>query len=442
MQLQKSSLRFRSDGWSENVSRLTGLRLLSRVGRSGAKYTICPRPGFYTRAAGVAVGFGAGWDVCSCISGERRIPAGAAHFLEHILFKKNDRNIADEMGDRGASCNAETGLSYTAYYFDCPTNFDENLSSLMDIVFDSTLTVETVEAERGIILAEYYQYIDSPHVKAMLALRRSLFGDGNFGSEIAGTPDSIGVMTQKDLAELHSAFYTPPALHFVAVGDIDEREFMETVERRIAGLPSYGKPPEKKVELSSVVDTTRIEFTDNTPRPLMGIAYRFSLPSIEDDERRRKVGLALSLGTKLLFGDSSALYTELLDSGLADESFSHVISADGEQGYLILGSGTNDPDALCSKLESALSTKNLRLAINDRALDVAKRRFAGKAVFATGSIGSTLGMLLGPASGRFPVKRLNEDFIESVTVRQLVSVLRRSLSEFPPARVLVRPRGD
>ncbi|RKY17365.1 MAG: hypothetical protein DRP90_06795, partial [Planctomycetota bacterium] len=58
-------------------------------------YTFCPRPGFATKGAAVVFAFGAGWDALETEEGRLAAPSGAAHYLEHVLFKRAGEDLSD-----------------------------------------------------------------------------------------------------------------------------------------------------------------------------------------------------------------------------------------------------------------------------------------------------------------------------------------------------------
>src|SRR5690625_4583636 len=45
------------------------------------------------------------------------VPKGIAHFLEHKLFEKEDRDVFTDFSENGASANAFTSFTKTAYLF-------------------------------------------------------------------------------------------------------------------------------------------------------------------------------------------------------------------------------------------------------------------------------------------------------------------------------------
>src|SRR5687768_13146805 len=79
------------------------------------------------------------------------VPDGIAHFLEHKLFEKEDRDVFQDFGKQGAASNAFTSFTRTAYLFSCTSNVEVNLQTLLDFVQDPYFTEQTVEKEKGII---------------------------------------------------------------------------------------------------------------------------------------------------------------------------------------------------------------------------------------------------------------------------------------------------
>ncbi|MDZ4132111.1 MAG: insulinase family protein, partial [Dethiobacteria bacterium] len=91
------------------------------------------------------------------------LPDGVAHFLEHKLFEDDRGNVFDRFAALGASANAFTSFTQTTYLFSCTSNFEENLTQLLDFVQEPYFTEQTVQKEQGIIGQEIKMYEDHPH---------------------------------------------------------------------------------------------------------------------------------------------------------------------------------------------------------------------------------------------------------------------------------------
>lgn len=70
-------------------------------------------------------------------------PAGVAHFLEHKMFEDEDGNALQKFACTGASPNAFTSHTMTAYHFSCTDRFEENLKILLNSCSRRTSRMKT-----------------------------------------------------------------------------------------------------------------------------------------------------------------------------------------------------------------------------------------------------------------------------------------------------------
>ena len=116
-------------------------------------------PGVRSAAVGIWVGVGSRDETPSV--------AGAAHYLEHLLFKGTARRtaaqIAEEIDAVGGELNAFTAKEHTCYYVhvlddDLPLAID----LLSDVVFSATMADKDIELERSVVLEEIAMRDDDP----------------------------------------------------------------------------------------------------------------------------------------------------------------------------------------------------------------------------------------------------------------------------------------
>ena len=126
----------------------------TRTLANGLRICYLPKEGFSKTFAILATDFGS-VDASFTFEGKRYdTPAGVAHFLEHKMFEDEDGNALQKFARTGASPNAFTSHTMTAYHFSCTDRFEENLKILLKFVFTPYFTDENVEKERGIINQE------------------------------------------------------------------------------------------------------------------------------------------------------------------------------------------------------------------------------------------------------------------------------------------------
>lgn len=106
--------------------------------------------------------------------------AGAAHFIEHMLFKGtaslSSAELAGRMDDIGAEANAFTSRDCTNYYMRVlDKRMPEAAELLADMLFNSRFDEGDMSTERGVILDEMRMYEDMPDDVANEMLVRTCF---------------------------------------------------------------------------------------------------------------------------------------------------------------------------------------------------------------------------------------------------------------------------
>src|SRR5690554_5344108 len=106
------------------------------IGKAGSGLTciFLPKPGFKRKFAVLATPYGA-INRRVQVDGEEFVtPAGIAHFLEHKMFEDPETSIENIFASYGASTNAFTTHTMTAYLFSTAENFYDCLDLLLDFV--------------------------------------------------------------------------------------------------------------------------------------------------------------------------------------------------------------------------------------------------------------------------------------------------------------------
>ncbi|WP_317951263.1 EF-P 5-aminopentanol modification-associated protein YfmH, partial [Rossellomorea marisflavi] len=132
-----------------------------------------------------------------------KVPDGIAHFLEHKLFEKEDGDVFQQFSKQGASANAFTSFTRTAYLFSSTTNVERNLETLIDFVQDPYFTEKTVEKEKGIIGQEITMYDDNPDWRLYFGVIENMYKNHPVKIDIAGTIESITPITKDMLYQCY-----------------------------------------------------------------------------------------------------------------------------------------------------------------------------------------------------------------------------------------------
>ncbi|MHC4841116.1 MAG: EF-P 5-aminopentanol modification-associated protein YfmH, partial [Planctomycetota bacterium] len=202
----------------------------------GMKILVAPRPGFSKKVAFVVARYGSidsQWKVHDKKVG---VPDGIAHFLEHMMFKKERGDLTDEFAERGAYVNAHTSHTQTAYYFECVENFDNNLATLLELAMVPYFEQSLVDTEREIITQEINQYRDHPGWIVYQRLLEAMYSKHPLHIDIAGTTKTVASVTPENLYLCHGTFYHPRNLTLIVSGDLDASSIAELANETIADL--------------------------------------------------------------------------------------------------------------------------------------------------------------------------------------------------------------
>ena len=283
------------------------------------------------------------------------VPDGIAHFLEHKLFEKEHGDVFQDFSKQGASANAFTSFTRTAYLFSSTSNVEKNLETLMDFVQAPYFTEKTVEKEKGIIGQEITMYEDNADWRAYFGLIESMFHNHPVKIDIAGTIESISKITKDLLYTCYETFYHPSNMLLFIVGPMDTTEMMQFIKDNQAKKTFKEKEEIKRQfdeEPTSVNEKKKVlKMNVHTSKCMVGI--KESNPTKQGPELL-KHELTVNILLDLLFGKSSDHYQKLYDDGLIDETFAYDYTGENGFGFAMLGGDTSEPDKLAERVQQIL----------------------------------------------------------------------------------------
>src|SRR4051812_34352978 len=198
----------------------------------GVKRTVLPGglrvitehvPGVRSATVGLWVGVGSRDEPISV--------AGAAHYLEHLLFKgttnRGAAQIAEEIDAVGGEFNAFTVKEHTCYYAQV---LDEDLPLAMDlvtdVVFEALCADSDVETERSVVLEEIAMRDDDPEDLLHETFVGAILGDHALGRPVLGTEESIIGMSASALRGFYKRRYTMPRMVLAVAGNVDHTQVL------------------------------------------------------------------------------------------------------------------------------------------------------------------------------------------------------------------------
>jgi zinc protease len=161
---------------------------------------------------------------------------GAAHFLEHTLFKgTTTRNVGEAdiaIENLGATLNASTGPDYARFYTNVPSGHAAAaLAVLADVVRNATLPAKEIERERGVIVNELAQRRSDAESLLIDRLYALAYPGHAYARMPGGTEPTIGMQTRDSLFAFYRRAYRPDRCTLVFAGDLTVERAREIAEQ-------------------------------------------------------------------------------------------------------------------------------------------------------------------------------------------------------------------
>src|SRR5947209_241898 len=143
---------------------------------------------------------------------------GAAHFIEHMLFKGTEMRptpklISEAIEGVGGYFNAEAGKELTVYWDKvADRHWKSTLEVLTDLLRHSRFDAEEIEKERRVIAEELGMLVDSPGDWVHLLSDEAMWGDRPLGRDVAGTRETVLAFRRDDLVSWFGEQYVPPSV--------------------------------------------------------------------------------------------------------------------------------------------------------------------------------------------------------------------------------------
>ncbi|MER0448665.1 pitrilysin family protein [Streptomyces sp. Edi4] len=254
---------------------------------------------------------------------------GATHYLEHLLFKgtrkRSALDISSALDAVGGEMNAFTAKEYTCYYARVlDTDLPLAIDVVCDMLTDSLILAEDIDAERGVILEEIAMTEDDPGDCVHDLFAHTMLGDTPLGRPVLGTVDTINALTQAQISRFYKKHYDPRHLVVAAAGNVDHatvvRQVRKAFEKTGALSRTDAVPLAPRSGSRTLKATGRVELLNRRTEQAHVV---LGMPGLaRTDERRWALGV---LNTALGGGMSSRLFQEVREKrGLAYSVYSYT----------------------------------------------------------------------------------------------------------------------
>ena len=357
--------------------------------KSGLKIFVMEKPDYSGAFAMFGTKYGS-VDTCFRIKGEEQytsVPEGIAHFLEHKLFESEELDAFERFNKTGASANAFTSFDRTCYLFQCADKWEENLEILLDFVKAPYFTEETVQKEQGIIGQEIRMYQDDPDWQVLFNLLRGMYHCNPVRIDIAGTVESIAEINAKLLYSCYNTFYNLSNMALAVAGNVKKDDVVAIADRILKKEePVYFEQIIPEEPKTVVTDYTEQDMGVDMPKFALG----FKTEAVKQDNARDI--LITNLAMDIVLGKVSPLYSELLEKGLINSTFSKEYFTGRGFASLIVSGESTKPEQVRDEILSYID-KIKNEGVSDEDFSISLKRLYARDVFSyndTDSLSSNL----------------------------------------------------
>lgn len=317
---------------------------------------------------------------------EITVPDGIAHFLEHKLFEKEDRDVFADFSKQGASPNAYTSFTKTAYLFSATNHIEKNVVTLLDFVQDPYFSEQSVEKEKGIIAQEINMYDDQPDWQSFMGTIQAMFKNHPAKIDIAGTVESIHKITKDDLYTCYRTFYHPENMTLFIAGNFDAEEMMQLiVDNQLKKEFVQTDPVERNFPFEPeevAMKENKLIMPVSIPNCTVGI--KESSTTMDKDTFIKK-DLLQGMVMNYYFSKGGQFYQELYANDLINSSFNFSTNLEKNFGYTLINTNTNKPEQYANKVKELLLSTN-RATFTLEQFEIMKRKKIGQLLRAMNSL--------------------------------------------------------
>ena len=173
---------------------------------------------------------------------------GAAHFIEHMMFKGTTKRpdtmtISRDLDSVGADYNAFTGKDHTGYYIRLQADkLPLAVDMLDDMVHRSLYREKDISSERKVIHEEIHMYDDNPMMLVDDLLEEEMFRGSTLGWRISGSDATMNGIKRTPMLAFRNAFYVPARTVVAVAGRFDEKEVIAMLEATFGSRPKKREP--------------------------------------------------------------------------------------------------------------------------------------------------------------------------------------------------------
>ncbi len=282
--------------------------------------------------------------------------SGAAHLLEHLLFKASD-TVADpklEMTRRGARWNGTTSHDRTNYFAQFSSD-PETLNWILGWLAESMTRAKVAQAdlasEMTVVRNELERAENNPGRVLGDRILATAYQWHGYGRGVLGARSDLENMPIERLQAFYRKHYRPDNAVLLVGGKFDTQAVRQRIEQSFGPIPRPAAPIEPTWTLEPAQDGER-QVTLRRAGGVSSVAVLYHvMPGSTSDFA------ALRVLAQLLRNQGGALDKALVQSGLAATQWTYA-AAMNEPGYFMAGAGLRDmPEAQAAAAAHLAATR-------------------------------------------------------------------------------------
>lgn len=194
--------------------------------------------------------------------------SGAAHLLEHLMFKGTpahpDGAFSQIVARNGGRENAFTGQDFTGYFQSVAADRLELMMQLeSDRMTNLMFKQDDIDTEREVVREERKSRIENdPGSRLSEQATAAFYLNHPYGNPVIGWDHEIKALTRDDLTDYYRAWYAPNNATLVVVGDVTLDQVRPLAEKYYGAIPArevrahidWREPPAAGAQRISLAD--------------------------------------------------------------------------------------------------------------------------------------------------------------------------------------------
>lgn len=266
--------------------------------------------------------------------------SGAAHLLEHLLFKASE-TVADpklEMTRRGARWNGTTWYDRTNYFAQFahdPETLDWMLGWLAESMTKAKVAKQDLTTEMTVVRNEMERAENNPGRVLGERMRSVAYQWHAYGRDVLGARSDIENMPIERLQAFYRKHYRPDNAVLLVGGKFDAAAVLKRVEQTFGSIARPVTPIEPTWTQEPAQDGERQVLLRRAGGASSVAVLYHAMPGSTPEFA------ALRVLAQVLRSDRGPLDTALVEPGLAATKWAYVLPAN-EPGFLMAGAGLKD----------------------------------------------------------------------------------------------------